>query len=175
MHTCTRQQKSSHKKVHDAANIRAHGSVVPRISVRDYFYGDHKQERDLFLRAFSAFENNSDTNDPWSYFAIAGIHGLPIRRYDPTDASPDERAWGYCEHEAKDKCRDVAESLRVPYFDWESKETNGEVPDVFTEEKIKVKYPYKTEQSIDNPLFSYVLPIDLKKNSDVSNPTNDDN
>ncbi|CAF1556877.1 unnamed protein product, partial [Didymodactylos carnosus] len=76
--------------------IEPYQECFPRISVLEFFYTDkQKKKRDLFLRALSEMMSNLKNDDPWSYFAIAGIHGLPGNAY-ATAAAPLGR--GYCEH-----------------------------------------------------------------------------
>ena len=78
------------------AIIRPYTKCISRVSVFEFFYDEkHKDERDLFLRAMSRMMNNTDIDDPWSYYAIAGIHGLPQKVYDSAE-SPGTK--GYCEH-----------------------------------------------------------------------------
>jgi tyrosinase len=141
-----------------------------------------------------------------TYYAIAGIHGLPQKVYDSAE-SPGAK--GYCEHgtvlfptwhrpyillfeqaiireaitianelndaASKNKCLEIANSLRMPYLDWESSFTAYQgLPDVFTRTSIDVTYPQDTTTTIPNPLRSYVLPVNLSKPisaSDVFNPT----
>ncbi|KAJ7528377.1 hypothetical protein O6H91_15G000900 [Diphasiastrum complanatum] len=62
-----------------------------------------RQRRDLFLLAFEAVQNLPPT-DKWSFYQIAGIHGLPYEPYDGDTASIWEETggdkwWGgYCQH-----------------------------------------------------------------------------
>ena len=190
----------------ERAAIHPYTQCIPRVSVLEFFYTNkHKDERDLFLQAMNAMMNNPHTDDPWSYYAIAGIHGLPQKEYD---SAPSPIGRGYCEHgtvlfptwhrpyillfeqaviraavkianelkdAAKDKCLQIANSLRVPYLDWESSFTAYQgLPDVFTRLTIDITYPHTETTTIPNPLRSYVLPVDLSKPisaSDVFNPT----
>lgn len=112
---------------HDSTSFAAiyrypllHGDLtnaVPRENVLDFFYPHQllaggakkptldldrlKQRRDLFLLAFEAVQQ-LPSSDKWSFYQIAGIHGLPHAPYDGDKgnvwtASSD---WwgGYCQH-----------------------------------------------------------------------------
>ncbi|CAG8476361.1 1811_t:CDS:2 [Cetraspora pellucida] len=67
----------------------------------------YKKRRDLFLQGFAAVQSR-DASDPTSFYAVAGIHGLPFVPYDqlPGEKEPntdwkasDENRWGgYCHH-----------------------------------------------------------------------------
>eukprot|EP00884_Botryococcus_braunii_P000734 jgi/Botrbrau1/10661/Bobra.53_2s0018.1 len=60
-----------------------------------------QEHYDLLIQAYIAIEGK-DTDDVWSFYQIAGIHGLPYQPYD--NATGDwtwapGRAWGgYCQH-----------------------------------------------------------------------------
>ena len=68
----------------------------------------YKKQRDLFLQGFSKVQER-DKDDPKSFYAVAGIHGLPFVPYDkfpseklpPTDWNKKESKYrwgGYCHH-----------------------------------------------------------------------------
>ncbi|KAH7441982.1 hypothetical protein KP509_03G065100 [Ceratopteris richardii] len=61
-----------------------------------------KMKRDVFLMAFAAVQA-LDHTDKWSYYQIAGIHGLPHEPYDNVESEdwdPKNPEWwgGYCHH-----------------------------------------------------------------------------
>ncbi|KAH7282540.1 hypothetical protein KP509_35G035400 [Ceratopteris richardii] len=61
-----------------------------------------KMRRDVFLLAFAAVQA-LDANDRWSFYQIAGIHGLPHAPFDGIvngDWDPRNPDWwgGYCQH-----------------------------------------------------------------------------
>lgn len=93
-------------------------TAFPRENVLTFFYprlleldGKHKDKndlverqmrRDLFLLAFAAVQS-LPPSDKWSYYQIAGIHGLPHVPYDGATGSWDPSLgsnwWGgYCQH-----------------------------------------------------------------------------
>ncbi|CAG8567940.1 21643_t:CDS:2 [Dentiscutata erythropus] len=67
----------------------------------------YKKRRDLFLQGFAVVQSR-DASDPKSFYAVAGIHGLPYAPYDllpgekmsPSDWNKSEttRWGGYCHH-----------------------------------------------------------------------------
>ncbi|CAG8724692.1 8711_t:CDS:2, partial [Funneliformis mosseae] len=66
----------------------------------------YKKRRDLFLQGFSAVQQRN-ADDPTSFYAVAGIHGLPYLPYDIlpgekeplTDYKGEKNRWGgYCHH-----------------------------------------------------------------------------
>ena len=91
--------------------------AVPRENVLDFFYlhtldsgggpklaesiDRLKMRRDVFLLAYSAVQALGP-DDRWSYYQIAGIHGLPHAPYDGDqgewDAFNNEWWGGYCQH-----------------------------------------------------------------------------
>eukprot|EP00250_Pteridium_aquilinum_P017985 c23884_g1_i1 orf=132-2228(-) len=90
--------------------------AVARESVLDFFYPHSKsggtkrskesldwlkQRRDVFLLAFQNVLA-LDASDKWSFYQIAGIHGLPHAPYDGDegDWDPSNPDWwgGYCQH-----------------------------------------------------------------------------
>ena len=69
---------------------------------------EYKKQRDLFLQGFYNVQQRS-ADDPRSFYAVAGIHGLPFVPYDqlPGEKIPysdwpegkkDGRWGGYCHH-----------------------------------------------------------------------------
>nr|CAG8600510.1 4416_t:CDS:2 [Entrophospora candida] len=68
---------------------------------------EYKKRRDLFLQGFAAVQQR-DYEDPRSFYAVAGIHGLPFVPYDllPGEKEPstdwhkgeNDRWGGYCHH-----------------------------------------------------------------------------
>jgi tyrosinase len=60
---------------------------------------EYKKQRDLFLQGFAKVQQR-DPKDPKSFFAVAGIHGLP---YEPYDLLPGEK---------------------IPHRDWNKRESN---------------------------------------------------
>lgn len=81
------------------------GSVFPRLNILTMLEPQHKMEFDLLVQSLIAIENMSP-EDPRSFFAIAGIHGLPYEAYNSSTA-PDfnwtpelaQPQWGgYCHH-----------------------------------------------------------------------------
>ncbi|MCO5550206.1 hypothetical protein L7F22_003688 [Adiantum nelumboides] len=174
-----------------------------------------KMKRDVFLLAFSAVQA-LDANDKWSFYQIAGIHGLPHAPYDGVvngDWDPKNPEWwgGYCQHgsplfptwhrpymmlleqsiirqaklfantlvqsDEKQAVLDIADELRIPFWDWASQSTRVlGLPEVFTTTEIALLYLWKSfsTTSIPNPLKSFVLPVNVGKtfsSSDVYNPT----
>lgn len=203
--------------------------AVPRENVLDFFYphlleagGAKKkqqsldllnQRRDVFLLAFEAVQG-LPADDKWSFYQIAGIHGLPHSPYDGDegDWDPSNPDWwgGYCQHgnplfptwhrpymmlleqsiirqaklfantlsqaQEKQAVLDIADQLRIPYWDWASHSTRilG-LPDIFTSTEITLSYAWKSFSTtkIPNPLKSFVLPENIGKpisSSDVFNP-----
>ncbi|MCJ1396693.1 hypothetical protein MMC18_009585 [Xylographa bjoerkii] len=80
--------------------------VVPRLDI-DVILKRHPDTFNLFLAVMVDFAADSaGWEDPWSYFQIAGIHGLPKKSWDGIDfpqkkrpESPTRRAdAGYCAH-----------------------------------------------------------------------------
>lgn len=93
-------------------------TAIVRENVLDFFYPHTLQSggaktaqdsldrlnmrRDVFLLAFAAVQS-LDPNDKWSFYQIAGIHGLPHAPYDGVDQGdwdPKNPEWwgGYCQH-----------------------------------------------------------------------------
>ncbi|CAG8596625.1 3557_t:CDS:2 [Funneliformis mosseae] len=67
---------------------------------------NYKKQKDLFLQGFAAVQQR-DADDPRSFCAVAGIHGLPYKPYDlfhdeqepSTDYHGEKHRWGgYCHH-----------------------------------------------------------------------------
>lgn len=149
-----------------------------------------RDQRDLFLRAFLRM-THKDPDDPYSFYQIAGIHGLPYTDYDKV---PSAESGGYCTHGSplfpvwhrvylqlfeqalikaaeevvteafKEGSRELkrgkklAASLRIPYWDWASpRNTETGVPSIFLEHTVKVAYPKEEEETVPNPLRSYVV------------------
>lgn len=81
--------------------------VVPRLPIETLMSAsEYKKQRDLFLQAFAAVQEKK-SDDPKSFFQVAGIHGLPYVPYDhlPQDTLSDHykegaKDWfgGYCHH-----------------------------------------------------------------------------
>lgn len=67
-----------------------------------------------------------------------------------------DAAADFPEGDDRNRYVEAAKNLRVPYWDWAKKPSNGQsaVPDVFLATQITVNMP-DGEQTIDNPLYSY--------------------
>lgn len=204
-------------------------TAIPRVDVLEFFYPHTlagggaptseaslnwlKMRRDVFLLALSAVQA-LDSTDKWSYYQIAGIHGLPHAPYDGDegDWDPKNPDWwgGYCQHgsplfptwhrpymllleqsiirqaklfattlsdaDEQQAVLDIADKLRVPYWDWSNQSTRliG-LPEIFTSTDATILYVWKSfsTTTIPNPLKAFVLPENVGKpnsSSDVYNP-----
>ncbi|KAJ3034944.1 hypothetical protein HDV00_004522 [Rhizophlyctis rosea] len=156
-----------------------------RKEVRDFFdfqRGATKAQT-LFLLAFHNIKARESDN-PKSYYRIAGIHGWPLRPWPSTDKSKEpHHIW--CHHgrttfptwhrpymqvleqeiqaEAKALAKswgnewiEAAETVAFPYWDWAK---NATVPDIFTERTLKIVNPPSGayENPFPNPLRSYAF------------------
>lgn len=64
--------------------------------------------RDLFICGLAQMEQKPYSNDPWSFYQIGGIHGLPYQNYDGDNSTAwwnamrenNPNLWwgGYCHH-----------------------------------------------------------------------------
>jgi len=80
---------------------------APQCYVYLYLYVLYSLERDLLIWGLLGMQE-ADSDDPWSFFQIAGIHGLPYQAYDGDDSTGWKKAWkerkadgwwgGYCHH-----------------------------------------------------------------------------
>lgn len=137
----------------------------------------NKQELTDLIRAWKGICDISQKNPdaPNSFFKIGGMHGEPFR-----GAGYGSAAWwgGYCNHgnvlfptwhrayclHIEDALRSIpaCENVTLPYWDetGEDTKTNG-VPGIF----LQPTFPLDGE-IIDNPLYSYKFPQDIKDRID---------
>ncbi len=108
-------------------------------------------------------------NDKKSFFMLGGYHGEPFEGPHQTDPS----YWGgYCNHanvlfptwhriyvrKVELALQSIVPGVMLPYWDETSEQSINEgIPAVLTDEK----YTYATGEVIDNPLRSFVFPIDV--------------
>ncbi|RIA78882.1 hypothetical protein C1645_795240, partial [Glomus cerebriforme] len=150
---------------------------------------EYKKQRDLFLQGFAEVQKR-DADDPKSFFAVAGIHGLPFAPYDLlpgekiplTDWHKGEPRWGgYCHHGdilfptwhrpyvllLEMLICEAAEEIVNNYGD-------GEEADEYKKELEKVRFPYwdwaspsTLIQGIPSVFFDEYVYIDNPKSKNV--------
>jgi tyrosinase len=135
------------------------------------------------VRAWIGIQNLPPT-DPYSFFTIGGYHGEPFVGIGATN-----NTWwgGYCNHGnilfpvwhraqmlwLENAMRSIkgCEDVTMPYWDEADADSikNG-IPDILTQEQ----YKFSDGETVDNPLRSFVLPVELVDNSsqhgDPNNP-----
>lgn len=80
-------------------------TVFPRLNILTMLEPQHKMEFDLLVQSLTAIQNMSP-EDPMSFFAIGGIHGMPYEPYNGstvpdfewTPELPQPQWGGYCHH-----------------------------------------------------------------------------
>lgn len=79
--------------------------VFSRLNILTMLEPQHKMEFDSFVQSLAAIEDMSP-EDPRSFFALGGIHGLPYEPYNSstmpdfewTPELPQPQWGGYCHH-----------------------------------------------------------------------------
>ncbi|RKL31424.1 hypothetical protein BFJ72_g11058 [Fusarium proliferatum] len=152
--------------------MRVRRSLQELVSLYDS--GDRTQLENL-VRAFRKIQA-LPPNDPDSFFVIAGYHGEPFVKEDPTN--PD---WwgGYCQHQTvlfptwhraylyrlENALRNAlpeATDLALPF--WDECVTHGTAENPIPWFVTARELPFPVDGKTDNPLFSYTLQKGLEDN-----------
>ncbi|PHH79246.1 hypothetical protein CDD80_5330 [Ophiocordyceps camponoti-rufipedis] len=125
----------------------------------------------LYIQALSSMYE-MDSDDPLSFFQIAGIHGWPWIEWNNTGKTTANGWAGYCPHgqslvsaakqiasqypqNVRKQYEEAANTLRAPYWDWASTE---HVPPSTGPGEVTITTPKGKNQKVTNPLANYKFP-----------------
>ncbi|TQN70844.1 Tyrosinase [Colletotrichum shisoi] len=130
-----------------------------RLEVRDVIK-DHPDQWNLYLLGLERFQNSVDEKLPLSYFEIAGIHGLPYKKWPDRDwnnkmVRVDNRFGGFCTHSSI-----LFLTWHRPYlalFEAELYKHVNAVADEFEESERKADY-VKAAKNFRMPYWDWARP-----------------
>ncbi|CAN0019896.1 unnamed protein product [Ectocarpus sp. 12 AP-2014] len=143
----------------------------------------HRKPLDDLFRAWRGIQQ-LPPDDPNSYWAIAGYHGIPLAPFDPDQPHlPPPFAWwgGFCHHgnvlfpmwhrayvhHLENALRTQVPDVTMAYWDKGSKDSrNYGMPASLTDELIKLD-----GEVIRNPLQRFTFPVDIESSAQFKSPT----